>query len=50
MGEDPASEVYVRSKGKQTLEAGMASFEYRLEAGLIREYWRAYDRLDLYDG
>jgi ketosteroid isomerase-like protein len=23
--------------------------EYRLEAGKIREYWRAYDRLDLYD-
>ena len=22
---------------------------YRLEGGLIREYWRAYDRLDLYD-
>jgi predicted ester cyclase len=22
---------------------------YRLEAGRIREYWRAYDRLDLYD-
>jgi predicted SnoaL-like aldol condensation-catalyzing enzyme len=23
--------------------------EYRIESGLIREYWRAYDRLDLYD-
>jgi ketosteroid isomerase-like protein len=23
--------------------------EYRLEGGRIREYWRAYDRLDLYD-
>ena len=23
--------------------------EYRLEDGLIREYWRSYDRLDLYD-
>ncbi len=23
--------------------------EYRLEDGRIREYWRAYDRLDLYD-
>jgi predicted ester cyclase len=22
---------------------------YRLEGGRIREYWRAYDRLDLYD-
>src|ERR1700730_12044859 len=30
VGSDPASEVYVRSKAKQTLEAGMASFEYRL--------------------
>jgi methylenetetrahydrofolate dehydrogenase (NADP+)/methenyltetrahydrofolate cyclohydrolase len=30
VGNDPASEVYVRSKAKQTLEAGMASFEYRL--------------------
>ncbi|MDP3338820.1 bifunctional methylenetetrahydrofolate dehydrogenase/methenyltetrahydrofolate cyclohydrolase FolD [Frigidibacter sp.] len=32
VGEDPASEVYVRNKGKQTLEAGMASFEYKLAA------------------
>ncbi len=32
VGEDPASQVYVRSKGKQTLEAGMASFEHRLPA------------------
>jgi len=23
--------------------------EYRIEDGLIREYWRAYDRHDLYD-
>lgn len=30
VGEDPASEVYVRSKGRQTVEAGMASFEHRL--------------------
>jgi methylenetetrahydrofolate dehydrogenase (NADP+) / methenyltetrahydrofolate cyclohydrolase len=30
VGNDPASEVYVRSKARQTLEAGMASFEYRL--------------------
>ncbi len=30
VGSDPASEVYVRSKGRQTLEAGMASFEHRL--------------------
>ncbi|WP_421836272.1 bifunctional methylenetetrahydrofolate dehydrogenase/methenyltetrahydrofolate cyclohydrolase FolD [Novosphingobium sp.] len=32
VGEDPASQVYVRSKGKQTIEAGMASFEHRLPA------------------
>lgn len=30
VGEDPASQVYVRNKGKQTVEAGMASFEHRL--------------------
>ena len=32
VGEDPASNVYVRSKGKATLEANMASFEHRLPA------------------
>ncbi len=32
VGEDPASQVYVRSKGKATLAAGMASFEHRLPA------------------
>ena len=32
VGEDPASQVYVRSKGKATIEAGMASFEHRLPA------------------
>ena len=32
VGEDPASQVYVRSKGKQTIEAGMASFEHKLDA------------------
>jgi methylenetetrahydrofolate dehydrogenase (NADP+)/methenyltetrahydrofolate cyclohydrolase len=30
VGEDPASHVYVRSKGAATIEAGMASFEHRL--------------------
>ncbi|MGH7002954.1 MAG: tetrahydrofolate dehydrogenase/cyclohydrolase catalytic domain-containing protein, partial [Alphaproteobacteria bacterium] len=33
VGADPASEVYVRSKGKATREAGMNSFEYRLSVG-----------------
>jgi methylenetetrahydrofolate dehydrogenase (NADP+)/methenyltetrahydrofolate cyclohydrolase len=32
LGEDPASQVYVRNKGTQTVEAGMQSFEYRLPA------------------
>jgi len=32
VGEDPASEVYVRNKGKQTVEVGMHSVEHRLEA------------------
>jgi methylenetetrahydrofolate dehydrogenase (NADP+)/methenyltetrahydrofolate cyclohydrolase len=32
VGEDPASAVYVRAKGKATIEAGMASFEHRLDA------------------
>lgn len=32
VGEDPASQVYVRNKGLQTLEAGMASFEHKLPA------------------
>lgn len=32
VGEDPASEVYVRNKGKATQAAGMASFEFRLPA------------------
>lgn len=30
VGEDPASQVYVRNKGKQTVEVGMQSFEHRL--------------------
>ena len=32
VGEDPASQVYVRSKGKQTLSSGMESFEHKLPA------------------
>jgi methylenetetrahydrofolate dehydrogenase (NADP+)/methenyltetrahydrofolate cyclohydrolase len=32
VGEDPASAIYVRNKGKATLEAGMESFEHRLAA------------------
>ncbi len=32
VGADPASEVYVRSKGKMTIEVGMKSVEHRLSA------------------
>ena len=32
VGEDPASQVYVRNKGKQTLETGMNSYEHKLDA------------------
>jgi methylenetetrahydrofolate dehydrogenase (NADP+)/methenyltetrahydrofolate cyclohydrolase len=32
VGEDPASQIYVKNKARQTLEAGMASFEHRLAA------------------
>ena len=32
VGEDPASQVYVRSKGRMTKEVGMASFEHKLPA------------------
>jgi len=32
VGEDPASEVYVRNKNRQTVEVGMNSYEYKLPA------------------
>ena len=32
VGDDPASDVYVRSKGKASQEAGLNSFEHRLPA------------------
>ena len=31
VGEDPASQVYVRSKGKMTVEVGMNSVEHKLD-------------------
>jgi methylenetetrahydrofolate dehydrogenase (NADP+)/methenyltetrahydrofolate cyclohydrolase len=37
VGSDPASQVYVRSKHKQTQEAGMASFEHVLPAGVAQD-------------
>ncbi|MBY0618729.1 bifunctional methylenetetrahydrofolate dehydrogenase/methenyltetrahydrofolate cyclohydrolase FolD [Sphingomonas ursincola] len=42
VGEDPASQVYVRSKHKATIEAGMQSFEHRLPAETSQQ-----DLLDL---
>ncbi|MDB5686611.1 MAG: bifunctional methylenetetrahydrofolate dehydrogenase/methenyltetrahydrofolate cyclohydrolase, partial [Rhizorhabdus sp.] len=36
VGSDPASEVYVRSKHKQTQAAGMASFEHKLAADVAQ--------------
>ncbi len=37
VGEDPASQVYVRSKGKMTVEVGMNSYEHKLPADCDRE-------------
>ncbi|MEP1962099.1 bifunctional methylenetetrahydrofolate dehydrogenase/methenyltetrahydrofolate cyclohydrolase FolD [Tateyamaria sp.] len=37
VGEDPASEVYVAAKHKQTVEVGMASFEHRLPADVSED-------------
>ena len=44
VGSDPASQVYVRSKGKQTVEVGMNSFEHKLDADTSED-----DLLDLID-
>ena len=50
VGEDPASSVYVRSKGKATLAAGMASFEHRLPADTTQDDLLALvDRLNADD-
>src|SRR3979409_402764 len=37
VGNDPASQVYVRSKHKQTQGAGMASFEHVLPADVAQD-------------
>lgn len=37
VGEDPASQVYVRNKAKQTVEVGMNSFEYKLPSTISEE-------------
>lgn len=47
VGEDPASEVYVRNKGKQTAEVGMNSFEYKLPADVPEdELYALIERLN----
>ena len=37
VGEDPASQVYVRNKGKQTIEAGMTSFEFKMSPDVSQQ-------------
>ena len=37
VGEDPASQVYVRNKGKQTTEVGMKSIEHKLDESTSQE-------------
>ena len=44
VGENPASQVYVRSKGKQTMEVGMNSYAHKLSAETSQE-----DLLELID-
>jgi len=53
VGEDPASQVYVRSKGERTREVGMASFHDQLPATASQDEvestvarWNADDRVD----
>src|SRR4051812_11037982 len=37
VGEDPASQVYVRNKGKQTIEVGMNSYEFKMPPTVTQE-------------
>ena len=37
VGENPASQVYVRNKGKATIAAGMKSYEHKYDAELSEE-------------
>jgi methylenetetrahydrofolate dehydrogenase (NADP+)/methenyltetrahydrofolate cyclohydrolase len=47
VGEDPASEVYVRNKGKQTIEVGMNSYEHKLPADVSeQELYALIDQLN----
>src|SRR5665213_1335736 len=48
VGEDPASQVYVRNKGKATVEAGLRGIEHRLPAETGEaELLALIDRLNL---
>jgi methylenetetrahydrofolate dehydrogenase (NADP+)/methenyltetrahydrofolate cyclohydrolase len=50
VGEDPASQVYVRAKSKATVAAGMASFEHRLpDTASQAELIALVDELNLND-
>lgn len=47
VGDDPASQVYVRNKGVQTLEAGMRSVEHKLDAAIAQaDLLRLIDQLN----
>ena len=47
VGEDPASEIYVRNKGRQTVEVGMRSFEHKLPKSVQeRELLELIDELN----
>jgi len=47
VGEDPASQVYVRSKGKLTIEVGMNSYEHKLPVTVSKpELFALIDRLN----
>ena len=50
VGEDPASQVYVRNKGKQTVEVGMQSFEHKLpDTTSQKELMQLIDQLNADD-
>ena len=44
VGNDPASEAYVRSKHRQSVAAGMVSFEHRLPADVAEKDLLAWSR------
>ncbi len=47
VGDDPASRVYVRSKGKATAEAGMVGIEHKLaDTAAEEELLQLVDRLN----